>query len=147
MKFKLADIPWKGRGLVATSDIEKNELVLKERRVCRGVKGLVMCGSIQKFLHQKIPDEDKQAVLALNDPDPTGPEPEKMIRIYQNNVFADGLFLTCARMNHSCKPAVQMSSDDEVETEVRALRAIKTGEEITVSYLRTFPSRQGGQSG
>ena len=40
-------------------------------------------------------------------------------------------------MNHSCLPAVQMSSDDKEETEVRALRDILAGEEITVSYLRT----------
>ena len=61
----------------------------------------------------------------------------KLARCFKNSVFADGLFLTCSRMNHSCLPAVQMSSDDEEETEVRALRDILAGEEITVSYLRT----------
>jgi hypothetical protein len=61
----------------------------------------------------------------------------KLARCFKNSVFADGLFLTCARMNHSCLPAVHMSSDDEEETEVRALRDILAGEEITVSYLRT----------
>jgi hypothetical protein len=40
-------------------------------------------------------------------------------------------------MNHSCKPSVQKSSDDYVEAEVRALRDIKAGEEITVSYIST----------
>ena len=88
-------------------------------------------------MDREIQDCDKPAVLALNDPDNTGPEDMKLARCFENNSFAGGLLLTCARMNHSCLPAVQMSSDDEEETEVRALRDILAGEEITVSYLRT----------
>ena len=152
MKFEVAAIPGMGLGLKATADIRKGELVLKERRVGNvgessllnsllvaslGGNTFTTESLLKSFVDREIKDCDKPAVLALNDPDPTGPEDMKLARCFKNSVFADGLFLTCARMNHSCLPAVQMSSDDEEETEVRALRDILAGEEITVSYLRT----------
>ena len=46
------------------------------------------------------------------------------------------IFSITAKMKHSCKPAVQCRNDnDKMETEVRALRDIKVGEKITVSWL------------
>ena len=46
------------------------------------------------------------------------------------------MFSITAKMKHSCKPAVQCRNDnDKMETEVRAVRDIKVGEMITVSWL------------
>ena len=61
-----------------------------------------------------------------------------MERIYLNNTYGHGLFIESSRMNHSCLPCVEMSMVDEgKETEVRSVREIEEGEEITVSYLKT----------
>jgi len=92
---------------------------------------------LKDFIESEVSDEDRPELLALNDPEPNGPLDMKMVRIHQNNAYRHGLFLICSRMNHSCKPVVEMSSNDGSETEVRAVRDISAGEEITVSYLRT----------
>ena len=60
-----------------------------------------------------------------------------MERIYLNNTYGHGLFIESSRMNHSCLPCVEMSMDEGKETEVRSVREIEEGEEITVSYLKT----------
>ena len=60
-----------------------------------------------------------------------------MERIYLNNTYGHGLFIESSRMNHSCLPCVEMSMDEGKETEVRSVRDIEEGEEITVSYLKT----------
>lgn len=134
MKYEIVSIPGKGRGMRATQDIEKGELVLREKPI---VRGTIRTPKQKDFEETIISDDDKNAFFALNDPDPEGPEDQKMFRIYQNNVFGHGLFLTCSRMNHSCRPAVEMSSVDGTDTEVKATRDIRAGEEITVSYLWT----------
>ena len=156
MKFEVAPFPDRGLGLRAVEDIQEGELVLTERHVGRSLVKLLhrtrdpdiirylanrkegpIPAALKNLVNTEVGEENKSAVLALYDPNPEGPADEKLTRIYIKNEWADGLFLTCSRMNHSCKPAVQMSSDDEVESEVRAMREIKAGEEITVSYLRS----------
>lgn len=92
---------------------------------------------MKEFIEAELHEEDKAGMLALHDPDPSGPADHKIVRVYQNNAYSHGLFLTCSRMNHSCAPRVEMSSDDGEETEVRVIGDIKAGQEITVSYLRT----------
>jgi hypothetical protein len=157
MKFEVAPIPSKGLGLRAVQDIKRGELVLKEKHVGRdlgtvleerkvpaSLLALIVTGQkkdsatrlINHVVVGEITANNKPALMELHDPCPEGPANKKMARIYLCNQFANGLFLTCSRMNHSCKPAVQMSSEDDVETEVRALRDIKADEEITVSYIR-----------
>lgn len=92
---------------------------------------------MKEFIETEIQDSDKPGLLALNDPNPTGPTDMKMVRIHQNNTYGHGLFLIISRMNHSCKPVVEISSDDGMDTEVRAITDIMAGQEITVSYLRS----------
>jgi hypothetical protein len=134
MRYEVVPIPGKGKGMRATEEIKRGELVLKEKPI---VRGTTRTPRQKDFEETVISEEDKKAFFALNDPDPTGPEDKKMFRIYQNNVFGHGLFLICSRMNHSCWPTVEMSSVDGTETEVRATQDIHPGDEITVSYLWT----------
>ena len=46
-----------------------------------------------------------------------------------------GIFLQCARLNHSCRPNVARAVGDDNVTSVVAQRNIHEGEEITISYL------------
>ncbi|ETO85256.1 hypothetical protein F442_00940 [Phytophthora nicotianae P10297] len=50
-------------------------------------------------------------------------------------VAAVGLFPICGLINHSCQPNCTWSNAGESIMEVRALRDIKEGEEITLSYI------------
>ena len=75
----------------------------------------------------------------------------KIIDIYAKNNFQNGLSIKTSRLNHSCKPnAVNSANAVNSEfNEVRAIRNIKAGQEITISYkedglfgLRTTQYRQ-----
>ena len=92
---------------------------------------------MREFIATELRDDDKEELLSLHDPDPEGPPESKMERIYLNNTYGHGLFIKSSRMNHSCLPCVEMSMDGGKETEVRSVREIEEGEEITVSYLKT----------
>ncbi|OWZ15375.1 hypothetical protein PHMEG_00010988 [Phytophthora megakarya] len=50
-------------------------------------------------------------------------------------VAAVGLFPICGLINHSCQPNCTWSNGGDSVMEVRALRDIKEGEEITLSYI------------
>ena len=76
----------------------------------------------------------------------------KIIDIYAKNNFQNGLSIKTSRLNHSCKPnAVNSANAVNSEfNEVRAIRNIKAGQEITISYkegdglfgLKTTQNRQ-----
>jgi len=53
-----------------------------------------------------------------------------------------GIYPTMARINHSCKPnAHHFFNEEDGTEEVVVMEPIKAGEEITISYIRTFCSR------
>ena len=59
----------------------------------------------------------------------------KIIGIYCGNNFRNGLSIKISRLNHSCKPnAVNSSAVNSEFNEVWAIRNIKAGQEITISY-------------
>lgn len=151
-KYEIAIIEGKGKGMMAKCNIAKGELIIEEKMIVKIAKlqlivsGLGILG-IQKI--NNLPEKEKKQFYELNDPNPEGNETMKPLRIYENNCLPDGIFPTISRINHSCKPNALWSTDDEVTQEVRAIRDIAAGEEITCSYLRqstlrTFQERKEG---
>ena len=62
-------------------------------------------------------------------------EINKIVGIYAGNNFRNGLSIKISRLNHSCKPnAVNSSAVNSEFNEVWAIRNIKAGQEITISY-------------
>ena len=63
---------------------------------------------------------------------------EKAVRIwtiFRTNAFHKGVCLRMSRFNHSCRPNAQHFWNGDTKTrDLRALRRIKEGEELTVSY-------------
>lgn len=50
--------------------------------------------------------------------------------------FGHGLFETACRMNHSCKPnCVWITTQDGLAKEVRAIKPIQEGEQLTIDYV------------
>ena len=147
-KYRVESLAGRGRALVAVEDIHRGERVLEEPAVfnaSNGKSGGKAQGSANSseydmdYLERQVAllcPEDLALFLALHDPQPSGPPALRNQRIYCNNTYRDGLFLTASRMNHSCWPNVLLSSADGLLGEVVALRDIPAGEEITVSYLR-----------
>ena len=63
--------------------------------------------------------------------------PSDIIKIWQiklTNGFHNGVFLKMSRFNHSCHPNAAMVCHFNNAQDVRALRKIKQGEEITICY-------------
>ena len=159
--FQVVEIPEKGKGMKATRDIKKGEIILEEKPVLtwNNSKSFLqnLMGQILGMSEEKL-----AAVLELED----GGEPREMqtfdddaeakqakrkiMRIIELNAISiecesenknmnmSGLFLLASRINHSCSPNAVwgwMKHDKTKQwTQVRALRKVKKGEEITVSY-------------
>ena len=61
--------------------------------------------------------------------------------IYKTNTFTDGVYLQMSRVNHSCRPNAEISDSDSNTADLRALRKIKEGDEITICYIDDDKSR------
>ena len=58
-----------------------------------------------------------------------------------------GIFPTVVKLNHSCRPNAHHVWSEETRTEqVWIVEPVRPGEEITISYIRTFCSRKFRQS-
>merc|ERR1719234_3024648 len=56
--------------------------------------------------------------------------------IFETNTFHNGVCLKMSRFNHSCRSNAQYFWNEDTNTrDIRALRKIKEGEEITVNYI------------
>lgn len=63
----------------------------------------------------------------------------RVVAIMDTNEFQNGVCLKMSRFNHSCRPNAQYFWNVDTNTrDVRALRKIKQGEEITLSYIHTM---------
>ena len=66
--------------------------------------------------------------------------------IHSTNGFHNGVCLKMSRFNHSCRPNAQYFWNDDTNTrDLRALRKIKEGKEITVSYIHSMLEPRGGR--
>ena len=60
----------------------------------------------------------------------------KIHNIYETNTFQNGVFLKMSRFNHACIPNAEYFWNEETKfRDLRAIRPIKIGEEITLSYI------------
>ena len=64
----------------------------------------------------------------------------KVWGIYKTNAFTNGVFVKMSRFNHSCHPNAAMSCRVSNTQDVRALRKIREGEEITICYTDSSES-------
>ena len=59
----------------------------------------------------------------------------KIIGIYNTNSVESGVCRVLSRVNHSCLASAELVSNPELETQdLRAVRQIKQGEEVTANY-------------
>ncbi|ELQ32885.1 hypothetical protein M0657_007004 [Pyricularia oryzae] len=143
--YAVVDIPRKGKGVVATADIAKGELLFRERPV------LVETMARPKYMgpnHQskllerawaRLPPSERDAVLGLSHHSGA----HVLRGIMDSNTFGmtlsgvphSGLFPRISRINHSCRPNVYVRyTRSTLELEVVAYRDISAGTELGVSY-------------
>lgn len=69
----------------------------------------------------------------------------KVWQIWLTNAYDNGIFFLLSRFNHSCQPNTEYfwnTEDEEWKQEVRAVRRIKKGEELTVCYRSFWPNNK-----
>jgi len=131
----------KGFGVIAQKDFKTGESILTEEVLlyCTRQEGCLSPNSFQaKQIYQqynRLSPQNKYKVLklfCLGDP--------TILNVFSTNSFSItpkycGLYVK--RINHSCEPnaCYNNNSNGSFVKEVTALRRIKAGEEITISYI------------
>lgn len=165
--ISITELEDRGRGLVATKDLNMGDLIVKDRAViCVGadLDSWEAGPEIQKQV-DKLPADDRlrfyeltkmQRLLDLcgtlraaaggnSDQLRKAEQAEQHALVsaifYNNDISAADeskcLFLTLALLNHSCAPnsSWARAGENVKELELRAIRDIRRGEEITVNYI------------
>ena len=147
--LEVRSIPGRGKGVIATLPIAKGQrLLVDEARIVASARfpSRVSHAQGQTLFNtalSRLPEADQEAILAL-DRSLSGSAIESVMK---TNAFAcqvsdagtdDAymcLFPSVARINHACRPnAHARFHPGTLSMEIKALKAIEAGEEITISY-------------
>ncbi|KAI1636543.1 hypothetical protein F4809DRAFT_650437 [Biscogniauxia mediterranea] len=157
-KYRVAQIPGKGNGLIANGTIRRGEPIIASKPallVHQGVFGELDLEDIYQLLESavdKLPQARKASYLA---------QAGKMgghrivdilfTNSYQMSVGGHegfhhyGNFPAASLFNHDCRPNLVFYIDENLIYHTHAIRDIKPGEELTVSYLDPFEPRSARQ--
>ncbi|KAK0221666.1 hypothetical protein IW262DRAFT_919477 [Armillaria fumosa] len=140
--FEVVDLPGRGKGVVAARDIQRGELVIREKPlfiVPHSISGSPT--TLISHLVQSLNDVDYHAFFNLSyvnfpkDMDPEAHRDEVALAIFQTNAVAAGegvgIFPRMARLNHGCSSAfnvVYYWHQAEGEIVVHALQNISRGQ-------------------
>ncbi|KAI1396977.1 SET domain-containing protein [Hypoxylon fuscum] len=144
--FEIQQIPGKGRGLLATSDIAKGTRIVSEKPLFT-INSMAQ-PTLEEVLAKKLkalPKEQQRQFLSLHNNFP-GPYP--FSGIVKTNCLPCGVgspiggaYPTICLINHSCLPNAHCNWNEDYEVEtVHATSLIKAGEEITINYSDEGPS-------
>ena len=148
--FSIQPVPGKGTGVVARFDIEKGERIIYEKPLFT-IPAFSTANQIDKVerdiaatLKTLSKDEQRQFLSLHNN----FPGKQPFNGIVRTNALpcgsaasVGGVYLKICRINHSCIPNAHNSWNSDTDCEaIHAIRFIKAGEEITISYDKGGPS-------
>ncbi|KAG8772380.1 hypothetical protein FRC15_002766, partial [Serendipita sp. 397] len=145
--FRVADSNTAGQGLFSVENLSPGSLILSERPMfVTRADVLIQISKMETFvqvLFARLPEQDQRTFFNLQNcksPSETGPLLGRLLTNgitftpYPNGPNHAGVFPTLAKCNHSCGPnALARFNHATWAIELRATRAIKTGEEILIS--------------
>ena len=161
----VTEIPGKGRGLVAARDIEKGEVIFKDKPVLKLAMNAERQFSDPLFMTslkqqiESLPSEARAQFYKLktnddvdfNYSDTSSDKEVTKLFWYNSEVYGKGgrccaamLHLNIALVNHSCVPnatqggglkKILQEGNEDHGVELRAIKDICKGEEITVCYF------------
>mmetsp|Transcript_72746 Transcript_72746/g.236248 ORF Transcript_72746/g.236248 Transcript_72746/m.236248 type:complete len:393 (-) Transcript_72746:501-1679(-) len=153
--FEIVEVPNKGKGVVATRDIEKGEPIVVEHPVVSfidaersGLQSKVrrsVSGEQLQLKEEQLSPIAKALVFELHDRYAVDGKEKTLEGIVSTNAFqgddnqyATNLLLVISRFNCSCKANASANwRSQEKRQAVYATRRIAKGEEICISYLDT----------
>ena len=138
--YIIKEIEGKGKGMVATRDIEYGELIIQERPVMKIMRHEENEVAL-KSMFEQLSDSEKISIMNLHDAH-SKDNHKTLLGIKQSNAFAKdvegNLSVLCpiaSKFNHSC-----LQNVDHVFVEpyqrVYAVRNIRKGEELCTAYVR-----------
>ncbi|KAJ7202814.1 hypothetical protein GGX14DRAFT_462418 [Mycena pura] len=154
--FHVADLPGRGKGLIATREIKQGELVIQESPLFIVPPSITESPTalISRLLY-KVGPLERDAFLNLSyvhfpeGMDPEAHPEEVALAIFQTNAVAAGdgvgIFPRMARLNHGCSSAfnvVYTWRQREQALFVHALKNIAKGEELLTTYTDTKRTRK-----
>jgi hypothetical protein len=151
--YSLTEVPGKGKGLVATTDIPRGTRILEESPVVTIPDRPRDDEWLKAHISQQVDslnEQKRQSLLSMHNVYPYSNIFEQCLGIIRTNalpVEADGigggLFLEACRINHACDNNAQKNWNQRIKRHtVHALRDIPQGEEITIFYLDRDSSRE-----
>lgn len=150
--FRVVSIPGKGKGVVALVDIAKGARILAEgplftlpkhgfvaqcERMIAAELGLLKRDQVREYLelHNCFEEHDRLFGIFKTNGLPASSDGER-----------GGLFLQASLFNHDCKPKARSHWNENIKMlTIHAIRNIRPGEEITISYtgdIAPFLERQ-----
>ena len=163
--YSVSEIQGKGLGCVATTEIKRSTLILRENASFHhfGESEFLDKTYLDELFqgYLTISTEDKETYLSLancffnqkpsassarkmatvlkyieDNPINLGSEEAQLVyQIYHTNSFHNGIFLDMSRFNHSCIPNAEFFWNEDTKTrDLRAIRKIMKGREITINY-------------
>ncbi|KAG7087402.1 hypothetical protein E1B28_013372 [Marasmius oreades] len=159
--FDVVDLKGKGKGLIAIRDIKQGELVIQEKPILTAPDGDIAEVLLNPIL-QNLTSAQTKALLSLSythlktEKDETvnvnaknltpraryllaeGIITNNAVGINLNGQHSLGVFPRMARLNHACASGYNLAyawRDDEGELRIYALKDIKEGEELLISYI------------
>jgi len=153
--FKVVDLPGRGKGLIATRDIEQGELLIREKPLFT-VPHTISSAPAQ-FVWNKVQNltlVDRESYMNLSYVglpewvDPRTQHEEVGLAIFQTNAVSAGdsvgIFPHMARLNHGCAGSfnsVYSWREKEEVLVVHALKSIRQGQELLTTYMDTKQPR------
>ncbi|KAL3418128.1 set domain-containing protein 5 [Phlyctema vagabunda] len=148
--FSIQEIRGKGKGVVASQTIAPGTCIVSEAPLFT-TENITSIETTERDLSKELKGlskEAQRAFLSLHNNYPGEGQP--ISNIVRSNAYPLGpssgvgaIFLTIARINHSCRPNAQQAWNPLMEKEtVYAVRPIQIGEEITLSYHNGGTSSQ-----
>lgn len=153
--FEVHDFGDKGMGVVAARDIQKGELLLREQPLflvsqCRDSRQLDAWENEINAALRKLPEHDLQSFWNLAD---CHTDEKSVVGIVRTNGLPVetaegdmvGVYPTVSRFNHSCNNNVNNSYQEEYGEVLHAIRDVAKGEELCITYIDLFMTRQERQ--
>ncbi|KAH8180027.1 SET domain-containing protein [Sarocladium implicatum] len=145
--FEVADIPGKGKGLIALADIPQGTRISCEKPMllapCLGPDALEISLAAQL---KKLSRAEQRQFLSFRNNFPGKYPFGGIIRTNalpcgSGSTVDAGMYPIACRINHSCLPNSQHKWNPELKHEtVHAIRPISRGDEITINYGYATPS-------
>ncbi|KAI1340959.1 SET domain-containing protein [Xylariaceae sp. FL0016] len=153
--YRLAEVPGKGMGLLATRRIRQGQRVMQQTpAVVVNDEAVTSLGrdALAELLSQAmeaLPAHHRGEVLGLSTHSAARDHGDRVYKIFAKNSYTSGmhdgvstfrsLYSIVSRINHSCRPNLAYYFDSSTFTHnVIAVRTIEAGEELTVSYIDPF---------